>query len=146
MQADSLPAEPQGNPKNTGVGSLSLLQWIFLTQELNWGLLHCWRTEGLLWFQSLVCPLPTNMLNQRNTGHPGPEQQRARASWAQPSGDCCCLLTSLIRAKLSASTPALGQQILEGTATGVGRQGVSAPRSKHPLSLNQCGQQQLGSC
>ena len=27
--------------KNTGVGSLSLLLWIFLTQELNWGLLHC---------------------------------------------------------------------------------------------------------
>ena len=24
MQADSLPAEPQGKPKNTGVGSLSL--------------------------------------------------------------------------------------------------------------------------
>ena len=30
-----------GKPKNTGVGSLSLLQWIFPTQELNWGLLHC---------------------------------------------------------------------------------------------------------
>ena len=29
LQADSLPAEPQGNPKNTGVGSLCLLQWIF---------------------------------------------------------------------------------------------------------------------
>ena len=28
-------------PKNTRVGSLSLLQWIFPTQELNWGLLHC---------------------------------------------------------------------------------------------------------
>ena len=41
LQADSLPAEPQGKPKNTGVGSLSLLQWIFLTQESNWGLLHC---------------------------------------------------------------------------------------------------------
>ena len=27
--------------KNTGVGSLSLLQGIFLTQELNRGLLHC---------------------------------------------------------------------------------------------------------
>ena len=26
LQADSLPAEPQGNTKNTGVGSLSLLQ------------------------------------------------------------------------------------------------------------------------
>ena len=33
LQADSLPAEPQGKPKNTGVGSQSLLQWIFLTQE-----------------------------------------------------------------------------------------------------------------
>ena len=33
LQADSLPAEPQRKPKNTGVGSLSLLQWIFLTQE-----------------------------------------------------------------------------------------------------------------
>ena len=41
MQADSLPAEPQGKPKNTGEGSLSLLQWIFPTQELNRGLLHC---------------------------------------------------------------------------------------------------------
>ena len=29
LQADLLPAEPQGKPKNTGVSSLSLLQWIF---------------------------------------------------------------------------------------------------------------------
>ena len=41
LQADSLPAEPQGKPKNTGVGSLSLLQRIFLTQGLNLGILHC---------------------------------------------------------------------------------------------------------
>ena len=41
LQADSLPSEPQGKTKNTGVGSLSLLQRIFLTQELNQGLLHC---------------------------------------------------------------------------------------------------------
>ena len=41
LQADSLPAEPQGKPKNTGVGSLSLLKRIFPTQELNQGLLHC---------------------------------------------------------------------------------------------------------
>ena len=27
--------------QNTGVGSLSLLQGIFLTKELNQGLLHC---------------------------------------------------------------------------------------------------------
>ena len=32
---------PWNSPgRNTGVGSLSLLQGIFLTQELNWGLLH----------------------------------------------------------------------------------------------------------
>ena len=30
-----------GKPQNTGGGSLSLLQWIFLTQESNQGLLHC---------------------------------------------------------------------------------------------------------
>ena len=41
LQANSLPAEPQGKPKNTEVGSLSLLQRIFPTQELNRGLLHC---------------------------------------------------------------------------------------------------------
>ena len=38
LQADSLPAEPQGKPKNTGVDSLSLLQRIFPTQESNRGL------------------------------------------------------------------------------------------------------------
>ena len=40
MQVDSLPTEPQGNPRNTGVGSLTLLQRIFPTQEgevtANW--------------------------------------------------------------------------------------------------------------
>ena len=30
LQADSLPVEPQGKPKNTGVGSLSLFQQIFI--------------------------------------------------------------------------------------------------------------------
>ena len=37
----TLPAEPPGKPKNTGVDSLSLLQGIFLTQEWNWRLLYC---------------------------------------------------------------------------------------------------------
>ena len=40
-QMASLPVEPQGKPKNTGVGILALLQRIFLAQESNWGLLHC---------------------------------------------------------------------------------------------------------
>ena len=33
LQADFLSSEPPGKPKNTGVGSLSLLQGTFLTQE-----------------------------------------------------------------------------------------------------------------
>ena len=41
LQADSLPSEPHGKPKNTGMGSLSLLQQMFPTQESNQGLLHC---------------------------------------------------------------------------------------------------------
>ena len=41
LQADSLLGEPPGKPKNTRVDSLFLLQWIFSTQESNWGLLHC---------------------------------------------------------------------------------------------------------
>ena len=41
LQAGSLLSEPPGKPKNTGVGSLSLLQGIFLPQELNQGLPHC---------------------------------------------------------------------------------------------------------
>ena len=41
LQVASLPSEPPGMPKSTGVGSLSLLQGIFLAQGLNQGLLHC---------------------------------------------------------------------------------------------------------
>ena len=51
LQADSLPAEPPGKLKNTGVGSLSLLQWIFLNQESNWGFLHCRRILYQLSYQ-----------------------------------------------------------------------------------------------
>ena len=40
LQADSLPSGPPGEPKYTGVGSLSLLPWIFLVQESNQGLLQ----------------------------------------------------------------------------------------------------------
>ena len=41
LQADSLPSEPPGKPKSTGVGNLSLLQGNIPTQELNRGLLQC---------------------------------------------------------------------------------------------------------
>ena len=55
MWVDSLSAEPPGKPKNTGVGSLSLLQWIFLTQGSNQGLLHCrWILYQLSYQGSLL--------------------------------------------------------------------------------------------
>ena len=41
LQVDSLPSEPPGKSKNTGLGSLSLLQGIFPTQGSNPGLPHC---------------------------------------------------------------------------------------------------------
>ena len=66
IAGDSLPAEPQGKPKNIGVGSLSLLQGILPTQELNQDLLHC---RQLLYqlshqgspieFLSLLNPVPS---------------------------------------------------------------------------------------
>ena len=56
LRADSLPAELQGKPKSTGMGSLSLLQRIFLTQELNRGLLHCRQILYQLSYQgSPIC-------------------------------------------------------------------------------------------
>ena len=43
---------PWNSPgQNTGVGSLSLLQWIFPTQELNRDLLHCRRILYQLSYQ-----------------------------------------------------------------------------------------------
>ena len=54
VAGNSLSAEPQGKPKSTGVGSLSLLQWIFPTQQLNWGLLHCRRIVYQLSYQGIL--------------------------------------------------------------------------------------------
>ena len=50
LQEDSLPADPPGKPRNTQVGSLSLLQWIFPTQGLNQSLLRC-RIHNQLSYQ-----------------------------------------------------------------------------------------------
>ena len=51
LQADPSPSEPPKKTKNTGMGSLTLLQEIFPLQEGNWGLLHC---RQILYLLSLV--------------------------------------------------------------------------------------------
>ena len=48
-----------GKPKNTGVGSLSLFQGIFPTQESNQGLLHCRQILYQLSYQG--SPNPVNL-------------------------------------------------------------------------------------
>ena len=65
LQADSLPAEPQGKPKNIGVGSLSLLQQIFPTQESNWGLLHCRQILYQVSYQGSHFPNKTGYLRHQ---------------------------------------------------------------------------------
>ena len=68
-QIDSLPAEPQGKPTNTGMGSLSLLQQIFLIQESNQGLLQCRRILYQLSYQGSpftgICHPKCEMYNSR---------------------------------------------------------------------------------
>ena len=54
LQVDSLPSESPGKTKNTRVDSLSLLQGIFPTQELNQGLLHCRQILYQLSYQGSV--------------------------------------------------------------------------------------------
>ena len=55
LQADSLPAKPPWKAKNTRVGSPSVLQGIFPTQESNWGLLYCRRILCRLSDQGSPC-------------------------------------------------------------------------------------------
>ena len=62
LQADSLPSESPGKPKNSGGGNLSLLQEIFLTQEWNWGLLHCRQIFYQLSYQGRPCKVFTTTL------------------------------------------------------------------------------------
>ena len=67
LQADSLPSEPPEKPLNTGVGSLSFLQGIFPTQELNRGLLYCrWILYQLSYLGSPDMQLHVSYLEQTN--------------------------------------------------------------------------------
>ena len=70
LQVDSLPSEPQGKPMNTGLHSLSLLQGIFLTRELNQGLLHGRQILYQLSYQGspVVKNPPSNAGDLRDVG------------------------------------------------------------------------------
>ena len=69
LQADSLPAETQGKPKNTGVGSLSLLQGTSQGSSLEPGT-----------SQELGCALESNW-HHCSTQAPSSVLARATCSW-----------------------------------------------------------------
>ena len=81
LQESSLPAEPQGKPKNTGVGSLSLLQGVFPTQELNQGLLHCrWSLYQLNYQGS---PLISYTTKQNKTKNQQQQKMKLAVQWGK---------------------------------------------------------------
>ena len=65
LQVESLLSEPPGKLKNTRVGSLSVLQGIFLIQKTNQGLLHCRQILYQLSYQG--SPKMGRYLNCRQT-------------------------------------------------------------------------------
>ena len=69
-QADSLPSEPPGKPKNTRMGGLFLLHGIFPIQELNQGLLHGRQILYQLSYQGspVVKNPPSNAGDLRDVG------------------------------------------------------------------------------
>ena len=79
LQADSLPTESPEKHKNTGVVSLSLLQGIFPTQELNQGLLHCsqilyqlsYQGSPLFYSVQFSHSAVSNSLGPHELQHPG---------------------------------------------------------------------------
>jgi len=77
LQAGSLLSEPPGKPQNTGVGGLSLLQGIFLTQELNRGFLHCRQILYQLNYQGSPSVFPNfrhicSWIEEALANHPHP--------------------------------------------------------------------------
>ena len=85
----SLHSEPPGKPQNTGVGSPSLLQGFFLSQEWNQGLLPCrWIPSQLshqgspLWSIHLsVCPSVHHLPMYPSTTEPRLPQQEKPPQW-----------------------------------------------------------------
>ena len=101
LYADSLPYELPGKPKNTGVDSLSLLQGIFPTQELNLGLLHCRQILYQLGYQGsqILLSIPPNTRSRTAPASLGMlSLVMATPSWHNSQASCAspCLGQSLL--------------------------------------------------
>ena len=67
LPVDSLPSEPPGKPKKTGMGNLSVLQGNFLTQELNRDIRLCRQILYQLNCQGRTHPPPPILIEGANT-------------------------------------------------------------------------------
>ena len=71
---------------NTGVGSLSLLQGIFPTQDLNWGLLHCRQILYQLSYQE-----SRHLFSDADFWPEGEDTVGPVVGWLSTSGESACL-------------------------------------------------------
>ena len=77
LQADSLPCDPPGKPKNTGMGNLSLLEGSFPTQESTSGLLRYRQILYQLRYQgSPSTPTSFFFFNSYTKIHPFPFKKK----------------------------------------------------------------------
>ena len=93
LQADSLPAELPGKPKNTGVGRLYLLQGIFPTQEWNQGLLHC--RQNLYQLRHQRSPHSLFISFKSSSTVPDP-MLGAKGTKTRNAGHICCILADSV--------------------------------------------------
>ena len=121
---DSLPAEPQGKPKDTRVGSLSLLQQIFLTQELNQCLQHCRQILYQLSYEG--SPLP-QWKHQNTSGF--------RDSTFCSKGNCSIPYTAAAAAKSLQSCPTLCDPI-DGSPPGSHIPGILQARTLEWVAIS----------
>ena len=106
LQEDALPSEPPGKPKNTGVGSLSLLQGIFPIQESNRGLLHCRRILYQLSYQGTNHLVNSSQSTNLRLSPTAFTPTRPTLLPVQEHGDCLLIRLPLSAGRLE-STPHL---------------------------------------
>ena len=110
FQVDSLPSEPPGKSRKTGVGSLSLLQGIFPAQESNHGLLPCRQILYQLGYQGS----PEGLINKSQVGKlagPGRCGQRGEMNWHDPGDLCFSLFKMSSLSPVAASLPVMWVQV-----------------------------------
>ena len=88
LQPHGLHSPWNSTGQNAGVGSLSFLQRIFLTQELNQGLLYCRRILYLLSHHGSLCGNYHHLSAQKGS-------QETKCPWACPQGVHGALLDTL---------------------------------------------------